>query len=46
MLLETFSPFVIIYFIVLIFIGALFLMNLAMAVVKYSFTETNNKLRL
>lgn len=41
-LMQTFSPFAVIYFIVLIFIGAFFLLNLTLAVVKAEFTANSH----
>ena len=40
---KTFSPFAIIYFIVLIFVGAFFLLNLTLAVIKAEFTSNSRE---
>lgn len=42
---KTFSPFAILYFITLVFIGAFFLMNLTLAVIKFSFTQVMDEFR-
>ena len=38
----TFSPFAVIYFVILIFVGAFFLLNLTLAVVKAEFTANSH----
>lgn len=40
---ETFTPFVAFYFVALIFLGAFFLLNLTLAVLKTSFTDNSQK---
>jgi hypothetical protein len=37
---KAFSDFVVLYFVPLVFIGAFFLLNLVLAVIKTSFTNT------
>jgi len=45
MLWKSFSPFVIIFFVTMVFIGAYFILNLTLAVIKYSFTVIMEKFR-
>lgn len=39
---KTFSDFAVIYFVVLIFIGAFFLLNMILAVIKAKFSDAQN----
>lgn len=41
---DAFSIFTVIYFIILVFIGAFFLINLTLAVIKAKFTDSDVKL--
>lgn len=39
-LFDAFSEFVVFYFVLLVFIGSFFLLNLTLAVIKAKFTDT------
>jgi len=40
---ETYSYYIFLYFVVMVFIGAFFLMNLTLAVINAAFSDTNKQ---
>lgn len=44
-LMKTMSPFVVVYFLIVVIIGAFLLMNLTLAIIKVKYTEANENLK-
>lgn len=43
--MKTFSPYVVLFFIPLVFLGDFFFLNLTLAIIKFSFTTVMNEFR-
>lgn len=43
--MKTMSPFVVVYFLIVVIIGAFLLMNLTLAIIKVKYTEANENLK-
>lgn len=44
-LMKTISPFSVIYFVIVVILGAFLLMNLTLAIIKVKYTEANESLK-